>query len=116
MAGKGGKRKTSWKRGQSGNPKGGRPKSDKTWGAIFREVGHMTPLALAKKIAAYGPQLAGLGDKMTVQEAVVARVYAALLFEPSGSLLDKVMERMEGKVPQPLQLSGDKPLLIDLDK
>ncbi len=66
----------------------------------------MTPVTLARKIAAYGPQLAGLGDKLTIKEAVVARVYASLLFEPSGSLLDKVMERMDGKVPQPVEASG----------
>ena len=32
------------------------------------------------------------------------RVYSALVFEPSGSLLEKVMDRMEGKLPIPMSI------------
>ena len=105
MAGKGGKRRTSWPKGKSGNPKGGRPKSDQTWGAIFSQFAHMTPAAAAAKCHAIAGQLAGLGDKITLQEAIVIRVYSALLFEPSGSLLDKVMARMDGLLPIPMNIS-----------
>ena len=35
------------------------------------------------------------------------RVYSALLFEPSGSLLEKVMDRMEGKMPIPIDWRGE---------
>jgi hypothetical protein len=97
--------KTAWKKGQSGNPRGGKPKSDATWGAIFSQLGRLTPMELGKKCAAYAPGFAGLGDKITVQEAVAIRVYAALLSEPSGSLLDKVISRVDGLLPIPMNIS-----------
>jgi hypothetical protein len=95
-----GVKKTSWKKGQSGNPKGGRPPSDKTWGAIFSEIGNLSGAQAARRCHSIAGQLAGIGDKITLKEAVVMRVYSALLFEPSGSLLEKAMDRMDGKVPQ----------------
>jgi hypothetical protein len=100
-----GKKRTSWKPGQSGNPKGGRPKSEHTWGAIFTEIGNLTGKAAAKRCHSIAGQLAGIGDAVTLKEAVAMRVYSALMFEPSGSLLEKVMDRMEGKLPFPMNVS-----------
>ena len=102
-----GRKRTSWKPGQSGNPKGGRPPSDKTWGAIFAEIGSLTGNAAAKRCHSIAGQLAGIGDGITLKEAVAMRVYSALLFEPSGSLLEKVMDRMEGKMPIPIDWRGE---------
>src|SRR3970040_2251342 len=97
--------KTAWKKGTSGNPRGGRPKSDHTWGAIFAEIGNLTGKAAAKRCHSIAGQLAGIGGEVTLKEAVAMRVYSALLFEPSGSLLEKVMDPMEGKLPVPMELS-----------
>lgn len=97
--------KSAWPKGKSGNPKGGRPKSDHTWGAIFAEIGGLTGAAAAKRCHSIAGQLAGIGDAVTLKEAVALRVFSALLFEPSGSLLEKVMDRMEGKLPFPMDVS-----------
>jgi hypothetical protein len=99
-----GKKRTSWKPGQSGNPKGGRPKSENTWGAIFSEIANLTGKAAAKRCHSIAGQLAGIGDAVTLKEAVAMRVFSSLLFEPSGSLLEKVMDRMEGKLPIPMSI------------
>jgi len=96
--------KTAWKKGTSGNPRGGRPKSDHTWGAIFAEIGNLTGKAAAKRCHSIAGQLAGIGGEVTLKEAVAMRVYSALLFEPSGSLLEKVMDRMEGRLPIPMNI------------
>src|SRR3990170_100130 len=50
--------KTAWKKGTSGNPRGGRPKSDHTWGAIFAEIGNLTGKAAAKRCHSIAGQLA----------------------------------------------------------
>ena len=100
-----GKKRTSWPKGVSGNPKGGRPKSQHTWGAIFSEIGNLSGVAAAKRCHSIAGQLAWIGDSVTLKEAVVMRVFSALMFEPSGSLLEKVMDRMEGKLPVPMNVS-----------
>lgn len=97
--------KSAWPKGKSGNPKGGRPKSEHTWGAIFAEIGNLTGAAAAKKFPVIAQQLASAGNTVTLKEAVAMRVYAALIFEPSGSLLEKVMDRMEGKLPFPMDVN-----------
>ena len=96
--------KSAWPKGKSGNPKGGRPKSENTWGAIFAEIGNLTGNAAAKRCHSIAGQLAGIGGDVTLKEAVAMRVFSALLFEPSGSLLEKVMDRMEGKLPIPMNI------------
>jgi hypothetical protein len=97
--------KSAWPKGVSGNPKGGRPKSEHTWGAIFSEIGNLSGKAAAKRCHSIAGQLAGMGDEITLKEAVAMRVYSALVFEPSGSLLEKVMDRMEGKLPIPMSIN-----------
>src|SRR3970282_2303664 len=96
--------KTAWKKGTSGNPRGGRPKADPTLCAIFAEIGNLTGKAAAKRCHSIAGQLAGIGGEVTLKEAVAMRVYSALLFEPSGRLLEKVMDRMEGRLPIPMNI------------
>jgi hypothetical protein len=96
--------RTAWKPGQSGNLKG-RPKGDNSWAATIRAIGELTPAEAARKCHAMAGQLAGLGDKITLREAVVIRVYTQMLFEPMGSLWGHMMDRSDGKVPIPVDVS-----------
>lgn len=51
-----------------------------------------------------------LHDEVTLKQAVVMRVYAALLFDPQPGLLNAFMERVEGKVAQPITQMTDEQL------
>ena len=92
----------AWKKGQSGNPKGA-PKRGESWAEIIKRIGDMTPIEAADHANEIAKQLRKLGGGLTLKEAVVIRVYAALLFEPQASLLNTFMERAEGKVIQPIE-------------
>lgn len=89
----------TFKKGQSGNPKGGRPKSSKTWAAIIKSIGAMTPMAAAARCKAIGTQLAKLGNTATMKELAVLTAYAATLYEPQSALLNFLATREEGNVP-----------------
>lgn len=96
--------RSAWKPGQTGNPKG-RPKGDNSWAATIRSIGELTPAEVARKCFAIAGQLQNLGDKITMREAVVIRVYSQMLFEPMGSLWGHMMDRSDGKVALPVDLS-----------
>lgn len=105
---RGGKTKTSWKPGQSGNPAGG-PKRGQSWKEIIAEIGQLTPdeaREMSQKIFSN----IHLGNEVTLNQAVVLRVYASLLFEPQPGLLNTFMERVEGKVAQPITQMTDAEL------
>lgn len=97
--------KTAWKKGQSGNPKGA-PKRGQSWAEVIQEIGEMTPdeaRAMSEKIFSQ----VRLGGAITLKQAVVMRVYAAMLFEPQPGLLNAFMERVEGKVKDQVEHSGE---------
>lgn len=90
---------SAWKKGQSGNPKGA-PKRGESWSELWKKIGNMTPGEAADYCRSIAGQLATIGNDVTLKEAVVLRVFAALMFEPDARLLNSVMDRDEGKVPQ----------------
>jgi len=93
-----------WKKGQSGNPNGRRPESE-TWAGILKWAGRLTGLEAA---AISPPELAREFKKLghlTLQEASALRVHAAILFDPSASLLTAIMDRTDGKLAQPLDVN-----------
>lgn len=97
---RGGKTKTSWKPGQSGNPKG-RPKDGESWAAIIKSVGDMYPadiIAFIGRNNDLGRMLARLPQDVQMKYLVTARVFSSLMFEPSSGLWKELMERAEGKV------------------
>lgn len=94
----------AWKKGQSGNPKGA-PKRGESWAEIIKRVGEMTPSEAAERSLALAKQLLEIGDGVTLKEAVVLRVYSALMFDPQPGLLNAFMDRVEGKVSQPIEMS-----------
>jgi hypothetical protein len=98
--------KNTWKKGQSGNP-AGRPKDGESWAKIIKEVGDMYPADLLTFIGEnndLGRQIKQLPAGVQMKYLVTARVYAALMFEPTAGLWNGLMDRAEGKVPDRLQL------------
>jgi hypothetical protein len=106
-----GKRKlspTAWKKGQSGNPKG-RPKDGESWAAIIKAVGEMYPndiLAFVGTNNDLGKVIAQLPKNVQMKYLVTARVFSALMFEPTAGLWKELMERADGKVGDKLDLTN----------
>lgn len=92
------------KGGASPNPKGA-PKRGQSWKEIYSTIGNLTPKEAAEYCRAVAGKIGSIGDQVTLKEAVVLRVYAALLFDPDARLLSLVMDRDEGKVTQPVEIS-----------
>lgn len=95
----------AWKPGQSGNPKGA-PKRGESWAEIIKRVGDMTPVEAATHSLELGKQLLNYGNSITLKEAVVMRVYGALLFEPTGGLFSALTNRAEGMPNQSLNVNS----------
>ena len=95
---------TAWKKGQSGNPKGA-PRRGMSWAELIKDVGELTPPEAAAKSLELSKQFLKIGDGVTLKEAVVLRVYGALLFDPNPGLLNAFMDRVEGKVKQAVELT-----------
>ena len=87
----------------------GAPKRGQSWKEIIHEIGEMTPDE-ARQICAQLFTKVNLHDEVTLKQAVVMRVYAALLFDPQPGLLNAFMERVEGKVAQPITQMTDEQL------
>jgi hypothetical protein len=107
--------KTAWKPGQSGNP-AGRPKDGESWAAIIAAVGNMYPediLGFVGRNNDLGKVLAQLPKGVQMKYLVTARVYAALLFEPSSGLWKELMERAEGKIPDKLDVKSDNKVIVE---
>jgi hypothetical protein len=97
------------KGGKSPNP-AGRPKDGESWAAIIAAVGNMYPediLELVGRNNDLGKQIALLPKGVQMKYLVTARVFAALMFEPTQGLWKELMERAEGKVETPLKHSGE---------
>jgi len=100
--------KTAWKPGQSGNP-AGRPKTGESWSEIFRMVGEMYPedvISIIGRTTDLGRAYAQFPQAVQMKIQVAIRVVAALMFEPTQGLLKETLDRIEGKVPEKLQMEG----------
>ena len=94
----------SWKKGQSGNPRGRMP-DENTWAGALRWAGDLTGADAAQITP---PEMARefrkLGNRK-LKEMVALRAMAALLFDVDARLFVAVMDRVDGKVAQALELS-----------
>jgi hypothetical protein len=104
--------RTAWKPGQSGNPKGA-PKDGESWAAIIKEISEMSADELFELVGKTNGKINDLGraykqmpPEVAMKKLVVARILAALMFEPSGSLWKELMDRTEGKVKDQIEHSG----------
>lgn len=100
--------KSAWKPGQSGNP-AGRPKDGESWASIIKSVGDMYPsdiLAFIGRNNDLGKVLVQLPVNVQMKYLVTARVFAALMFEPTSGLWKELMERAEGKVTQSVDVTS----------
>ena len=104
-----GKRKptpSAWKKGQSGNPNGA-PKRGESWREIIDSVGKMFAEEISEEVGNndLGRAYRQLPRGIAMKRLVVMRVFAALMFEPTAGLWNPLMERVEGKVIQPISVS-----------
>jgi hypothetical protein len=109
------------KGGFGDNPKNinkkGAPKRGESWAEIISRIGNMTPIEAAEHAKAIAGKLKVMGDGITLKEAVVIRGYAALLFEPTSSLMNIYMDRTDGKVKENIDVtSGEEPLIVRIVK
>lgn len=97
---RGGKRSTSWKPGQSGNPNGA-PKNTESWAKIIEQVGDMyieDILPLVGETSPIGKLLVKHPPKVQLKVLVTARVFASLLTSPTSGLWNELISRKEGKL------------------
>lgn len=90
------------------NPKG-RPKDEESWAGIIRAIGDMYPediLEFIPKNNDLGRMMSKLPKAVQMKYLVTARVYASLLFEPSSGLLNALMDRVDGKVVQGVDMTS----------
>lgn len=95
-------------KGVSGNP-AGRPKTGESWSEIFRQVGEMYPEDVVAIVGAnndLGKAYSHFPKNVQMKIQVAIRVVAALMFEPTQGLLKETLDRIEGKVPERLQMEG----------
>lgn len=98
-------------KGVSGNPKG-RPKDGESWAGVFKDLANKTADELAEMFGSndLGNAYRKFPKGVQMKYLVAGRILAALMHEPSGSLLNSYMERMEGKITQPVSI--ETPLLV----
>jgi len=104
-----------WVKGQSGNP-AGRPKDGESWAAIIKSVGDLYPTDLIAFIGAdndLGRALRQYPPNVQMKYLVTARVFSALMFEPTSGLWKELMERAEGKVTSPIDVTSKGEPLTD---
>ena len=85
----------------------GAPKRGESWAEIIDRIGNMTPIEAAEHAHAIAGKLKQMGGAMTLKEAVVIRGYAALLFEPTSSLMNVYMDRTDGKVKEQIDVTSN---------
>lgn len=98
-----------WQKGQSGNPKG-RPKDGESWAAIIKAVGEMYPadiIAFVGENNDLGIALKKMPTNVQMKYLVTARVFAQLMFEPTSTLWKELMERVDGKVKEQIDITSN---------
>lgn len=101
--------KTAWKPGESGNP-AGRPKNGTSWSEIFKEVGEQYPEEVTELFGTHsslGKKYAKYTKGVQMKYQVAYRVVTELMSEPTPGLLKEILDRIEGKVKDRLEVEGN---------
>lgn len=99
------------KGGPSPNPAGA-PKRGQSWAETIKEIGNLTPdeaRSISQKIFAQ----VNLGNAITLREAVVMRVFAGLLFDPTPGNFRELMDRADGPVKGAVKIETWQDELIE---
>jgi hypothetical protein len=102
--------KGRWVKGSPSPNASGRPKDGESWSGIIKAVGDMYPedlLTFIGKDNDLGRSIAQYPKSVQIKYLITARAFAALMFEPSSGLLNAMMERAEGKIPQAIDVNVD---------
>jgi hypothetical protein len=100
---RGGKTSTSWKPGQSGNPKG-RPSLGESYKEIFATVGNLTIKELRERYPTYN-RFANVADDVKLKELVSLSVLVTLACEPSPGMLATLLDRTDGPLEHTVNLN-----------
>lgn len=108
--------KTAWKPGQSGNLKGA-PKRGMSIKEAYDWALRLNAEDMAAILAAGGNnELAEAFRRMPkgieLKTLWAARVLSAVMFEPQPGLVNHVVERLEGKVSQPIETWQDRVIAL----
>jgi hypothetical protein len=105
---KGKANKTTWRKGiPSPNPVG-HPKDGQSWREIIAEVSNMTVedlLLIVGEKSSLGKTIKQMPRLVQMKYLVTIRVMTALMLEPTAGLWNGLMDRMEGKVTEVVQVS-----------
>jgi len=99
-------RNGQWLKGTpSPNPRG-RPSVGESWKEIIDAIGKMTSDRIHGMVGNndLGSAFQQMPKGIPMRDLVVMRVFSALMFEPQNGLWNTLIERVDGKVPQPVQL------------
>lgn len=108
----------SWKPGQCGNPSG-RPKDSESWAGVIRTLQDMAPEEIAEMVGGrttdLGRAFLNMPKGVQMKYLMSLRAMAGFMFEPNGSLWEKIMERAEGKVAQGVDVtSGGEKVIFEV--
>jgi hypothetical protein len=101
------KRGSRWPKGKSGNPKG-RPKDGESWAGVMKELSNMTTdeiMDLVGRTSAIGKKLKKLPKRVQMKYIVGANAMANLALNINQGLFSTVMDRIEGKPGQSVDLT-----------
>jgi Family of unknown function (DUF5681) len=100
---------TLWKKGQSGNPYG-RPKDNESYSGITRMLSNMTADEIATMVGGnqtdLGRAFVNMPRNVQMKYLQIIRAMQANMFEPQASLLREIIDRVDGKVSQGVEITN----------
>lgn len=84
----------TWHKGMKSPNPNGAPKRGESWREVIKAVGNLTPVEAAEWLASMkmGQELKDFGDKLTMKQLIVVRVFHSLLNDPQPGLFNSVID------------------------